>query len=97
VHPSRADAELLGRLVDGIEDYAIFALDPDGTVRTWNAGAERLTGYRAEEIIGQQFARFYTPDDVEIGKPDRGLAIAAADGTFEDEGWRVRNDGGRIW
>jgi PAS domain S-box-containing protein len=96
-HWSRTDAELVGRLIDAVEEYAIFALDADGSVRTWNAGAERLTGYRAGEIIGHHFSRFYTVDDIEAGKPDRNLAIAAADGSYEDEGWRVRSDGGRIW
>ncbi len=94
---SRTDAELVGRLIAAVEEYAIFALDADGLVRTWNAGAERLTGYRVGEIIGHHFSRFYTVDDIEAGKPDRNLAIAAADGSYEDEGWRVRSDGGRIW
>ena len=94
---ARAEADLLWLLVDTIEDYAIFALDPDGIVRSWNAGAERLKGYRPDEIIGRHFSVFYTAEDIEAGRADRGLAIAAADGHFEDEGWRVRNDGSRFW
>ncbi len=84
-------------LVEGIEDYAIFMLDPAGHVTTWNAGAERIKGYRAEEIIGQHFSRFYSRADVERGKPDDALRTAAARGRCEDEGWRLRKDGTRFW
>lgn len=84
-------------LVEGVRDYAIFMLDPEGRVSTWNAGAERIKGYRAEEIIGRHFSRFYTQEDVERGRPDSELKTAAAQGRFEDEGWRVRKDGSAFW
>jgi PAS domain S-box-containing protein len=84
-------------LVEGVKDYAIFMLDPQGRVATWNAGAERIKGYRAEEIIGQHFSRFYLPEDVEHGKPDRQLKKAAAEGRSEHDGWRLRKDGSRFW
>jgi formate hydrogenlyase transcriptional activator len=84
-------------LVEGVRDYAIFMLDPEGRVSTWNAGAERIKGYSLGEIIGRHFSRFYTQEDVESGKPDMELETAAAQGRFEDEGWRVRKDGSRFW
>jgi len=84
-------------LVEGVRDYAIFMLDPEGKVSTWNAGAERIKGYSADEIVGRHFSRFYTPEDVESGKPDTELKTAAAQGRFEDEGWRIRKDGSRFW
>ncbi|MGB2619009.1 MAG: PAS domain S-box protein [Candidatus Acidiferrales bacterium] len=84
-------------LVESVKDYAIFMLDSGGRVATWNAGAERLKGYRADEIIGQHFARFYTREDIERGKPDDELKIAASQGRLEDEGWRVRKDDSRFW
>jgi PAS domain S-box-containing protein len=80
-------------LVDQVKDYAIFMLDPHGQVRTWNRGAERIKGYRADEIIGSHFSRFYSEADVRAGKPERELEIAAAEGRCEDEGIRVRKDG----
>jgi PAS domain S-box-containing protein len=80
-------------LVDQVREYAIFMLDPQGFVRTWNSGAERIKGYRAEEIVGSHFSRFYTEADVRAGKPERELARAAAEGMIEDEGLRVRKDG----
>jgi PAS domain S-box-containing protein len=84
-------------LVNGVTDYAIFMLSPEGIVTNWNAGARRIKGYRADEIIGSHFSRFYTPDDAASGLPQRGLAIAAREGRFESEGWRVRKDGKRFW
>ena len=84
-------------LVESVVDYAIFVLDPDGRVRTWNAGAQRLKGYTAEEMIGHSFTRFYTPADLANGEPQRALATAARDGRYENEGWRVRKDGGLFW
>ena len=84
-------------LVAGVKDYAIFMLDPAGRVSTWNEGAQRIKGYASEEIIGQHFSRFYTSADIESGKPDHELKIAAAEGKSEDEGWRVRKDGSRFW
>ncbi|HRD29615.1 MAG TPA: PAS domain S-box protein, partial [Caulobacter sp.] len=84
-------------LVQGVTDYALYMLDLDGRVTNWNAGAERIKGYRPEEIIGQHFSRFYTPGDREAGEPARALRTAAAEGRFEKEGWRVRKDGTRFW
>jgi formate hydrogenlyase transcriptional activator len=84
-------------LVESVRDYAIFMLDPEGKVATWNAGAERIKGYRGDEIIGQHFSRFYTQEDVESGKPDTALKTAAAQGRFEEEGWRLRKNGSRFW
>jgi PAS domain S-box-containing protein len=84
-------------LVDAIKDYAIYMLDPDGFVANWNTGAQRFKGYSATEIVGQHFSRFYTPEDRAIGLPARALGIAAAEGKFEQEGWRVRKDGERFW
>ena len=84
-------------LVAGVKDYAIFMLDPRGRVATWNAGAERIKGYSAEEIVGQHFSRFYRQEDIEGGKPERELKIAASEGRMEEEGWRVRKDGSRFW
>lgn len=84
-------------LVESITDYAIYMLDPNGLVTSWNAGAERFKGYRPDEIIGENFSRFYAPDDVASGLPAKGLATAAREGRFESEGWRVRKDGARFW
>ena len=84
-------------LVRGVTDYAIYMLNPDGVVANWNAGAERAKGYRAEEIIGQHFSRFYTEEDRRTGLPHRALATALAAGKFEGEGWRLRRDGTRFW
>ncbi|HEY8207134.1 MAG TPA: PAS domain S-box protein [Myxococcaceae bacterium] len=84
-------------LVASVKDYAIFMLDPAGRVATWNAGAERIKGYRADEIIGQHFSRFYPQADVLAGKPDYELEVAGREGRFEDEGWRLRKDGTRFW
>jgi PAS domain S-box-containing protein len=84
-------------LVDSVKDYAIFMLDPSGHVVTWNAGAKRIKGYDAGEIIGQHFSRFYEADVVRAGKCEQELAAAARDGRFEDEGWRLRKDGSKFW
>jgi PAS domain S-box-containing protein len=84
-------------LVADVRDYAIFLLSPGGIVRSWNAGAERFNGYRAEEIIGQPFTRFYPSDRIEEGWPQHELVVAAIEGRFEDEGWRLRKDGTRFW
>ena len=84
-------------LVHGVKDYAIFMLDPAGRVATWNEGAERIKGYKADEIIGQHFSRFYTQQEIDEGKPDHELKLAASEGQFEDEGWRIRKDGSRFW
>ncbi len=84
-------------LVASITDYAIYMLDPDGYVSSWNAGAQRFKGYQAHEIIGQHFSRFYVDTDRATGLPERALATARAEGRFEGEGWRVRKDGTRFW
>lgn len=84
-------------LVQGVTDYAIFMLSPDGHITSWNAGARRIKGYTEAEIIGSHFSRFYTPEDVAAGVPLRGLETARRDGRFEAEGWRVRRDGSRFF
>jgi PAS domain S-box-containing protein len=84
-------------LVAGVTDYALYMLDPTGIVSSWNAGAERIKGYAAEEIIGRHFSQFYTPEDRQAGLPNRSLAIAAATGRFEAEARRVRKDGTLFW
>lgn len=92
------DSDALYRLlVEQVEDYAIFALDPEGRVRTWNPGAERLKGYTASEIIGREFTVFYPPEAVERGLPQQLLRTALECGHTTDEGWRVRKDGSRFW
>src|SRR5471030_1365390 len=84
-------------LIDAVVDYAIYMLDLDGIVTSWNAGARRFKGYEEAEILGQHFSRFYTEEDRATGLPSRALATAARDGRFEGEGWRVRKDGTRFW
>jgi PAS domain S-box-containing protein len=84
-------------LVEGILDYAVLVLDEEGRVASWNAGAERIKGYRDDEILGRSFSVFYPPDDVTNGKPQRELQLAVADGRFADEGWRLRKDGSLFW
>jgi PAS domain S-box-containing protein len=84
-------------LIDAITDYAIYMLDPDGTITSWNPGARRFKGYEESEIIGENFSRFYTPEDRDAGLPERALEIAAREGRFESEGWRVRKDGTTFW
>jgi PAS domain S-box-containing protein len=83
-------------LVQGVTDYAIYMIDPEGTVTSWNAGAERIKGYSPDEIIGQHFSSFYAPEDRERGEPARALAAAREQGRFAAEGWRVRKDGSRF-
>jgi PAS domain S-box-containing protein len=84
-------------LVEAVQDYAIFMLNAEGNISSWNVGAERLKGYKAEEIVGKHFSRFYPEEDVKSGKPKCELVVAAKEGRFEDEGWRVRKDGSRFW
>lgn len=91
------DGRRLELLVNAIVDYAIFMLDTDGTVRSWNAGAERLKGYAARDIIGRSFSVFYTPEDRAADLPAKALATAGETGRFNSEGWRVRKDGSRFW
>jgi len=92
-----ASEELFRLLVTSVRDYAIFMLDPEGHVATWNPGAERLKGYTAEDIIGRHFSTFYPDEDIRAGKCEYELAGAIATGRFEDEGWRIRKDGSRFW
>src|SRR3954470_22874949 len=84
-------------LVEGVVDYAIYMLDPSGIITNWNAGAERMKGYRPDEIIGQHFSRFYGREGRAAGLPARVLETAAREGRFEAEAWRVRKDGSRFW
>ncbi|HEX4573039.1 MAG TPA: PAS domain S-box protein [Dongiaceae bacterium] len=94
---ARETDQLFRRLVQGVTDYAIFMLDADGRVASWNPGAERIKGYRPEEILGQPYSRFYSEEDRVAGIPARALATAAETGRYEAEGWRVRKDGRRFW
>ena len=97
-HADLRESERRFRLfVQGVTDYAIFMMDPEGVITEWNAGAERIKGYRAAQIIGKHFSQFYTFEDRESGVPARALAAAALEGRFETEGWRVRKDGRRFW
>jgi PAS domain S-box-containing protein len=89
--------EIFRLLVDSVKDYAIFLLDTNGIVSTWNQGAERIKGYRASEIIGQHFSRFYPPEAIESRWPDRELELASKEGRYTDEGLRVRKDGSTFW
>lgn len=93
----RGNGDLLHLLVEQVQDYAIYLINPQGRVATWNAGAERIKGYQAEEIIGQPYATFFTAEDRAAGKPARLLRRAREHGHVEDEGWRVRKDGSRFW
>ncbi|HEY2516989.1 MAG TPA: ATP-binding protein [Polyangiaceae bacterium] len=94
---SGLDADLLRLLVDSVKDYAIFMLTTDGRIASWNRGAQRIKGYEAPEIIGKHFSVFYPREDVEAGKCEYELEVAARVGRFEDEGWRLRKDGSRFW
>lgn len=94
----RREAELRYRLlIEGVLDYAIYSMDPEGYITSWNVGGERLKGYKAEEIIGKNFSTFYPEQDRKAGLPAKVLATARASGHFEGEGWRVRKDGSRFW
>jgi PAS domain S-box-containing protein len=90
-------AEIFRLLVSNVKDYAIFMLDENGIVKTWNEGAQRIQGYTAEEIIGQHFSKFYLHEARNIQHPQRELRIAASEGSYEEEGWRVKKDGSRFW
>ena len=93
----RTSEERFRLLVEGVKDYAIFMLDPSGHITSWNQGAERIKGYRAEEVIGRHFSLFYREEDATAGVPIRGLKIAEQEGRFEAEGWRQRKDGSLFW
>ena len=96
-HALRRSEEIFRLLVSGVKDYAIFMLDPLGRIETWNEGAQRIKGYRPDEIIGESFEKFYPPADIAAGKPARELEIAFQVGKYEEEGWRVRQDGTTFW
>jgi PAS domain S-box-containing protein len=93
----RKSEERFRMLVDAVQDYAIFMLDEQGHISSWNTGAQRLKGYGVSEIIGRHFSIFYPEEDLRAGKPQRELEIAAKEGRLEDEGWRLRKDGSRFW
>jgi PAS domain S-box-containing protein len=93
----RHSEEQLRLLVEGVKDYAIYMIDPGGHVLTWNAGAAAITGYAAGEVVGRHFSMFFVPDDLAARKPDNELAAALRDGHAQDEGWRLRKDGGMFW
>lgn len=93
----RESEERFRLLVQSVRDYAIFMLDPTGHISTWNDGAERINGYTSQQIMGKHFSIFYPPEDIATDKPGRELAIAVADGKYEEEGWRLRKDGSRFW
>jgi PAS domain S-box-containing protein len=93
----RQNEERFRLLVEGVKDYAIFMLDPEGKVASWNEGAHRIKGYRQQEILGRHFSIFYPEEDLKRSKPERELEIAQDNGTYEEEGWRVRKDGSRFW
>ncbi|HEY6081547.1 MAG TPA: PAS domain S-box protein [Polyangiaceae bacterium] len=93
----RLSEERFRLLVEGVVDYAIYLLDPRGMVATWNTGAEKIKGYSAKEIVGRDFSVFFTPEDRAAGRPQNELGVAAEQGRFEEEGWRMRADGSRFW
>jgi PAS domain S-box-containing protein len=93
----RQSEERFQVLIESIQDYAIYVLDPNGFVISWNSGAQRIKGYSAKEIVGKHFSHFYTPDDIRLDQPKKNLENAAAKGTYEDEGFRRRNDGSIFW
>ncbi len=93
----RRSEELFRSIVEGVKDYAIFVLDTEGRVASWNWGAEQIKGYKVDEIVGQNFSRFYIEEDVRKGKPEEHLRLAAERGRIESEGWRIRKDGSRFW
>jgi PAS domain S-box-containing protein len=97
VEPNQTSEEVFRLLVDAVSDYAIYVLDAAGHIRTWNAGAERIKQYSADEIIGRHVSVFYTDEDIAAGRPERVLGTALRDGRSQDEGWRVRKDGTRFW
>src|SRR5438045_205500 len=93
----RHSEELFRLLVESVKDYAIFMLDAQGCIISWNLGAERIKQYRPDEILGKHFSTFYSEEDIAAHKPERELEIAIREGRVEDEGWRVRKDGTRCW
>ena len=96
-HPLRRTEDLYRLLVENVRDYAIFVLDAGGHVASWNRGAERIKGYEESEILGRHYRIFYPPGSARDRDPDLQLEIAASEGRFEGEGWRIRKDGTRFW
>ena len=96
-NPESSGIDRFQCLVDAIKDYAIYMLDPDGHIISWNSGAERFKGYSELEILGRHFSCFYTPEDIVADLPRHALATARLEGHFESEGWRVRKDGSRMF
>src|SRR5258706_13712163 len=96
-HSTAPRAEEFATLVDAVEDYAVFLLDPTGIIRSWNRGAARIMGYAEDEVVGRHFSLFYVPEDVAAEKPRHELETAKREGRVEDEGWRIRKDGQRFW
>ena len=97
ISPSVLRSDPFRLLIESVKDYAIYLLGPAGNILTWNAGAERIKGYTADEIIGEHFSIFYTAEDRQEAKPDKELEVAATEGRYEVEGWRVRKDGSKVW
>src|SRR5688500_15296546 len=95
--PTRLSDVAFRLFVESVEDYAIFMLDPEGYIVSWNRGAQRAKGYTDEEIIGRHFSTFYTPEDLERDHPTFELRHARKHGRYEEEGWRLRKDGTRFW
>ena len=94
---AKVDPALYRLSIEQTREYAVFLLDTDGRILTWNAGAEAIKGYAADEIIGRHFSIFYAPEALQIGWPAHELKVATQEGRFEDEGWRIRKDGSRFW
>src|SRR5215471_11270493 len=96
--PGLFESDRIFRLrVEGVDDYALYMLDPTGIITSWNIGGQRIKGYSSDEILGQHFSRFYTETDRANGRPARALRIAREQGRYEEEGWRVRKDGTFFW
>jgi PAS domain S-box-containing protein len=93
----RRSEERFRLLIESVRDYAIFLLDPDGRISSWNSGAEHIKGYKADEIIGKHFSVFYPPEDAAAGRPEEELRVARSEGRYEEEGWRLRKNGERFW
>src|SRR5437764_15138989 len=96
-HPAPPRAEEFAILVDAVEDYAVFLLDPEGVIRSWNRGAVRIMGYTEDEVVGRHFSLLYSSEDIAAEKPRRELETARLEGHIEDEGLRSRKDGQRLW
>src|SRR5438128_12629099 len=97
IAPGAVPDDVFSLFTERTLDFAIFAMDPEGVVCSWNSGAERIKGYAAEEIVGKHFSVFYTPSEVAARRPQYVLQRAIHEGRFEDEGWRVRKDGTIFW